>query len=169
MFDINPKPENSLPELDRRYIETSFEYIFNVTFIDQDFIDGNTTEEDFLISTVGELSPDYPEININNSSNKCVIKGKFPLSIFNNYELTYVDKGSSDKLMDPVIVNIEGVPDNKDIFNIKPDNRKTLDILITIRSMTNKGLTKTWEYKILLIHTYSYINHWVENYFENRY
>ena len=54
--------------------------------------------------------------------------GNIPLDVFDLYAFKYVDKGSSDKIMNPIITNMYGVPDRKDLFEVTPDTRQSVQV-----------------------------------------
>ena len=163
-----------LNELGITSVEQNFS--FNLTFTLE-----NTTE---LTETIEEIILDYDNTYISHIIDNNVIKfyGNAPLDIFDKYMFKYVDKGSSDKLMSPVISKMADTPDNKDVFELQVDSRSTIEVLIKI-DVKIKNTTKpippllpvityiNYEVitKIIFGNSPDKIRVWLKDYFENRY
>ncbi len=163
-----------MTELGTTPVEQNFSFNLTLTL-------ENTPE---LVETIEEIILDCDNIFINHTINNNVIKfyGNAPLDIFDRYMFKYVDKGSSDKLMVPIISKMVDVPDNKDVFELQVDSRSTIEIPIKI----NVKIKSTTIPIPPLLPVITYINYeintkiifgnspdkirvWLKDYFENRY
>ncbi len=161
-------------------------YNFNST-INLETIVLNTST---TVETLESISIDYGTfpnildyISHNISGNTISFSGNFSLAIFDLYKLKYVDKGSSDKIMTPVITNIADMPDSKDLFEITIDNRQSRSIPIVVNLIIKETTTVTLvtgepiinfinytiNYNIVVNQNRDLIKDWIKDYFENRY
>lgn len=154
------------------------EEILGRTPVEQDFsFSVNFTPEsteNIIINTVSfdENFTDYISYQI--SENSVVFSGNAGLDIFDNYKIKYVDKGSSDKIMTPIVSNIKDVPDNKDIFQLMVDSRTSIDVDISINveiidNETEESSIETIILKIIFTNSSEKIRIWLRDYFDNRY
>lgn len=137
----------------------------------------------------------YNNSYINNSFNgtSVIFTGNIPLDVFDQYQMTYVDKGKSDKNQIPVISNIKDMPDHKELYKIQPDARTSIIVPITINlkiqkttksesgssnsesssettpSETIEIIDKIINYELEVLNDLKFITTWTKNYFENRY
>lgn len=155
---------------------TSTNFSFTSTFTLENT---STIIETILNCTVLYNNP-YISHTINASS--VVFTGNVPLDVFDQYQLTYVDKGKSDKNQTPVISTIGNMPDHKELYKIQPDTRVSIEIPITITLQIQKktlGLTpeediieittEVINYTLEVLNNLSYISTWTKDYFDNRY
>lgn len=122
------------------------------------------------------------------TDNSIIFTGNIPLEIFDQYQLTYVDKGKSDKNQIPVVSTIGNMPNNKELYKIQPDSRVSIEIPITINleiqkktisaessetstegSETIEIINEIINYTLEVMNDLNYISNWTKNYFENRY
>lgn len=159
-----------MTELGTTPVEQNFSFNLTITL-------ENTTE---LVETIEEITFNYDNTYINHIVNNNVINfyGNASLDIFDKYLFKYVDKGSSDKKMTPIISKMADVPNNKDVFELKVDSRSTIEIPIEI-NLKIKILnveTEIEEFsnekiitKIIFVNSPDKIRVWLKDYFENRY
>jgi len=159
-----------MTELGTTPVEQNFSFNLTITL-------ENTTE---LVETIEEITFNYDNTYINHIVNNNVINfyGNASLDIFDKYLFKYVDKGSSDKKMTPIISKMADVPNNKDVFELKVDGRSTIEIPIEI-NLKIKILnveTEIEEFsnekiitKIIFGNSPDKIRVWLKDYFENRY
>lgn len=116
------------------------------------------------------------------TGNSVIFTGNVPLEVFDQYQLTYVDKGKSDKNQTPVVSTIGNMPDHKELYKIQPDSRVSIEIPITINLELEKktiGLTpeedtieiinEVINYNLEILNDLNYISNWTKDYFANRY
>lgn len=77
------------------------------------------------------------------TGNSIIFTGNVPLEVFDQYQLTYVDKGKSDKNQIPVVSTIGNMPDHKELYKIQPDSRVSIEIPITINLEIQKKTIST--------------------------
>lgn len=142
----------------------------------------------------------YDNSFISNSFNgtSVIFTGNIPLDVFDQYQMTYVDKGKSDKNQTPVVTNIKNMPDHKELYKIQPDSRISINIPIIINlkiqkitktestssssgesgdtgsstsstSETIEIIDKIINYDLEVLNNLNFITTWTKNYFENRY
>jgi len=156
-------------------VNTNFSFVSSFTLES-----GSVTETILNCVVLYNIYDDYINHNFNGSS--VTLTGNVPLSVFNQYQLTYVDKGESDKTQTPVVCGIDSMPDHKELYKIQQDTRVSIYIPITINLTVEKrtiGLTPEEdivetsqiiiEYTLEVLNNLSYIGNWTKNYFQNRY
>jgi hypothetical protein len=154
----------------------NIDFSFTSNFI----LENSVTTSESILNVEVLYDSEYINYTINPTS--VSFTGNIPLDIFDRYKLTYVDKGKSDKIQTPMVVTIDNMPDNKDLFKIEVDTRQTINIPITINielEKTTLGLTPAEDtveiiniiinYTLVVSQSFSYIKDWVSDYFENRY
>ena len=123
-----------------------------------------------------------PYLNYSFINNTFKFSGNISLSVFNQYQMQYVDKGKSDKTQEPVISSIDNIPDHKELYKITPDSRVSIDIPVVIKlQIENKVIGETPEddtieiinetitVKIKVLNDLTFIKNWTIDYFKNRY
>lgn len=108
-------------------------------------------------------------ISITNGVDSCTLSGYFDMSIFDNYQVTYVDKGFSDKSSIPVTDILANIPDGKDIYNISVDDRLSVILNFAVTATVTDGTFETYYYTYEVIQSYNMIKNWTIDYFTNRY
>lgn len=137
-----------------------------------------------LIETIKNCTVLYNNIYLNHNilPSSVIFAGNVPLDVFDQYQLTYIDKGKSDKNQTPVVSSIGNMPDHKELYKIQPDSRVSIQIPITITLEIEKktlGLTpeedtieiinQVINYNLEVLNNLNFISIWVKDYFENRY
>jgi hypothetical protein len=162
-------------------------YSFNSTII----LETTSTGTNTTIETIESISVDYGTfpnifdyISHNIVDNIITFSGNFSLAVFDLYSLKYVDKGSSDKIMEPIITNIADMPDSKDLFEINIDTRQNINIPLIIDIIIKETTTDSElpaaepivnlvnysiNYNIIVNQNRDLIKNWIKDYFENRY
>lgn len=82
--------------------------------------------------------------------------------------VSYIDKGYSDKNQTPIVVLIEEVPDNKEVFNINP-YIPDWNFSIQVDYTWSDGSTSSVSYDCILLNDLIFLGTWVKDYFQNRY
>lgn len=137
-----------------------------------------------LIETIKNCTVLYNNIYLNHNilPSSVIFAGNVPLDVFDQYQLTYIDKGKSDKNQTPVVSSIGNMPDHKELYKIQPDSRVSIQIPITITLEIEKktlGLTpeedtieiinQVINYNLEVLNDLNFISIWVKDYYENRY
>lgn len=121
------------------------------------------------ISSVNiSFSSSEPGITSSNGSSSCTISGQFSFVSFPGSVVTYVNKGSSDKIQTAVTLPINDCPDEKDVFEVIPDSNLTKTLNVEVTVISSEG-TSTYDYTIIAIQTYTFFKDWIEDYQQNRY
>lgn len=152
-------------------IGQTFSFDISITYVEETDEQGNPLvppDEDFITSVICTES-EYDDVVVTESLSNVNISGDYPYEVFDQNYVTYVDKGSSDKIMTPVVTSPDNVPDYKDVFIVSVDPRITRDISYTIDVETNEGKTASATYTTTVIQDYSKMADWLQDYFENRY
>lgn len=177
-------PQNILGET---RVETN--YSFNCTLE----LENTSTPTETITEEIEsiEITPSSDYVNYIITNNIINFYGNIPLDVFDLYKFKYVDKGSSDKIMTPVITNIYGVPDRKDLFEVTPDTRQSVqvpnDSFINVKVQIKRTITEIstppaeptdpiieyidyeHNYKITATQDMDLLKNWIKDYFENRY
>ena len=121
-----------------------------------------------IVSKTIIITPVSTNINIIENIDNFTLTGTFSLDDF-NANISYVTKGSSDKLETPILVNkYSAVPDMKDVFRIVPlETTKTFSLNVELKDKNNVLYNKTYNITIKL--NDNSISNWTKNYFEERY
>ncbi len=137
-----------------------------------------------LIETIKNCTVLYNNIYLNHNilPSSVIFTGNVSLDVFDQYQLTYIDKGRSDKNQTPVVSSIGNMPDHKELYKIQPDSRVSIQIPITITLEIEKktlGLTpeedtieiinQVINYNLEVLNDLNFISIWVKDYYENRY
>ena len=155
-FDFDPVSGTNLGS-DNVY--TSINYTINVTFTPD-----SGTESLSSVTIVADIADG--SISLNNGTSSCSITGNYTLDLFDSITIKYVDKGSSDKIQTPVVVNKTNlVPANKDVFKVSSDPNIKKTITYTVTATTNQGSSATSTYTYDVIQTYDAIKGWIQDYF----
>lgn len=93
-----------------------------------------------------------------------VINGVYPIYLFDQYQIYYINKGSSDKLQTPEVKNIQEVPDGKDVFKVVSDPRASIQIPYTVTTKTNLGKIATKDFSQTTTQTFNMIKLWIQDY-----
>ena len=157
-FDFDPV---SGTKLGSDNIYTSIDYTINVTFTADD---SSSSESLSSVDIVADINED--SITLSNGTSSCSIKGNYTLDLFDSITIKYVDKGSSDKIQTPIVVNKTNlVPANKDVFEVSSDLNIKKTITYTVTATTNQGSSATSTYTYDVIQTYDAIKGWIQDYF----
>lgn len=97
-----------------------------------------------------------------------VISGIYPISLFDQYQVHYVNKGSSDKLQTPEVKTIQEVPDGKDVFKVVSDPRASIQIPYTVTTKTNLGKVATKDFSQTTTQTFNMVKLWIQDYVATR-
>lgn len=121
-----------------------------------------------IVSKSITITPSSTNINIVENTNNFTLTGIFNLDDF-NANISYVNKGSSDKIETPILVNkYSAVPDMKDVFRIVPlETNKTFFLNVELKDKNDVLYNKTYNITIKL--NDDSISNWTKNYFEERY
>ena len=101
------------------------------------------------------------------------IAGTILIDLFDQYSVTYVDKGQSDTTQTPVTTTIDLVPDAKEVYNIHVDPRTTITASFTVTVSITKGgvpqpdIINVFTFDVRQTHTN--IKTWTDTYFSTRY
>ena len=143
-----------------------------------------TLENAAVIETVNNYNVIYnnPYLTHTFLSNIFTFSGSVPLEVFDQYQMKYINKGKSDKNETPVNCSIADMPDSKELFQITPDSRISIEIPIIINLQIQKktlGLTPEEDVteiinevintKIEILNDLMFIKNWTIDYFKNRY
>ena len=164
-------------DVDGTVNETTILRIINT--LDEDYL----TEPASLITKLILKDPDYlteskivcnnipPVINLalqDGINEAKVISGIYPISLFDQYQVHYVNKGSSDKLQTPEVKTIQEVPDGKDVFKVVSDPRASIQIPYTVTTKTNLGKVVTKDFSQTTTQTFNMVKLWIQDYVATR-
>ena len=102
------------------------------------------------------------------------ITGTILIDLFNQYSVTYVDKGQSNTSQTPVTTTIDLVPDFKEVYTITVDPRTTISVSFTvtvsiadINGAPLPDIINVFTFDVQ--QTYTNIKTWTDTYFSTRY
>lgn len=148
-------------------IAITFSYIFTLT--PEEILEAEELQEEPNSIISGTISCSPPTDNLNFSfditNNSFQVNGLVGLDDF-VAQITYVDKGMSDKNQVPVIKSkYSEVPPDKDIFRVNPvETSKSFNILLELVDRKNNTYTK--DYNINITIKNNSISNWITNYLE---
>jgi len=178
---------NDPADLFTALVETYIEFDIVVSFTPSDEFDDRSLDtfvmeiDDILYEPYFTFTPitEIDGVPLGENQLGYKVSSTVPLSVFDQYSVTYVDKGSSDKIMTPITVEVPDVPDYKDVFIVTVDPREEITITFTGTATTTEGtsvgeftypaITDTKQYSVIIRQTYDQIRDWVLDYFQNRY
>jgi len=168
------------------FVDNNISYNIQYVLAEAEALPGVETITDQSITYSPEYIANY--LTISSDTEGITITGNVPISVFDQYSVKYVDKGSSDKLMSPIVTTIDAIPNLKDIIKITVDDRIFIkfDITASVTTETNNNdpadplfdefneeniVTETFTqtFSICFLQTWDMIKNWTDDYFNNRY
>lgn len=124
---------------------------------------------DYIAETKIVCNLEIQNLNLLDGIANCkIVSGKYPIDMFDQYQVSFVDKGSSDKLQTPEVKGIKEVPDGKDVYKVVPDPRASLDISYTVTINSHLGKQEIKTVTQTVTQTFTMIKEWITDYVERR-
>lgn len=118
----------------------------------------------FIVNVDLSINISHSDITLT-SGNPANFSGQFTLDPFDRTDISFVNKGSSTKLQEPVTVSkTSEVPPQRDIFRAIPDSRQSINAVITATATDNIGNTYTANYTYTLGNNSTLIAEWLKKY-----
>jgi hypothetical protein len=105
-------------------------------FVEAVFTDSASITFDLPTDNITNVIPsiEFESININFTTTTVTVSGKYDLEVFDQVAIKYIERGSSDIIQTPIIVdNFEIIDANTNqVFDYQPDNRNLIVISYNI-------------------------------------